>query len=155
MRIGQAHLMEYVLLTFFAVLILLLIAFFLTGWQITGAESQKQELVLQKSLFVLKSFSNSPYINRRGFKEGSMFEDSKLTVLKCEDLQNLFGKSWWAEIYIPGYTEICTEENYPNCGYWKFCEKESESIIYEIPVNIYRKVSGNVDIGILRVGVKI
>jgi hypothetical protein len=147
--------MEYVLLTFFAVLVLFTMAFFLTGWQITGAQSQRQELTLQKSLFILKSFSSSPYINRQGFDEGSMFEDSKLTVLTCDDMKTFLGSGWWAEINITGSKQECNSGTYPECGSWKFCEASGENIVYEVPVNVYRKTKGVVEIATLRVGVQV
>ncbi len=154
MRIGQANIMEYVLLIFFIFMILIIIMLFISGWQISSSESNKYELVLKRAMFLTKSFSISPYINREGFKEGSMFEDSKLMVLKCEDLEKIFGKGWFATVSVLGSTMKCEKDSdYPECGVWEYCKTGKNSISYEVPVNIYRKISDRTDIGVLEVGI--
>ncbi|MCX6817431.1 MAG: hypothetical protein NTU57_01085 [Candidatus Aenigmarchaeota archaeon] len=153
---GQMHMMEYVLLSFFVLLIIVVVTFFLTGWQISSTRSERREVEYQKAEFLLRTIANSPYINRNTYKEGSMLEDSKLTSITCEEFQTLYGTGWYAEIEIPGFNDACLPDVYPLCGSWSYCKDESkEAMIFDIPVNIYRKMTGAVDAGFLRVGVYI
>ena len=149
---GQAHLMEYVLLSFFILLVIVLITFFLTGWQITTTGSEQRKVIYDRAEFLLRAFTNSPYINKNTYKEGSMLEDSKLSSITCEDLEKLYGKGWFAEIEALEFKEECNDENYPLCGKWSYCKKQGDAVIFELPVNIYKKTSGEIDIGFLRVG---
>ncbi|MEE9323141.1 MAG: hypothetical protein V3U72_01220 [Candidatus Aenigmarchaeota archaeon] len=149
---GQAQLMEYVLLGFFVILIIVLITLFLTGWQISTTGSEQRKLVYAKAEFLLRAFTNSPYINKNTYKEGSMLEDSKLTSITCEDLEKLYGTGWFAEVESLEFSDECSGENYPLCGKWSYCKKEGDATIFEIPVNIYRKTTGEIDIGFIRVG---
>lgn len=150
---GQAQLMEYVLLSFFIVLIIVMITVFLTSWQITSTSSEQRRLFYDRAEFLLRAFTNSPYINKDTYKEGSMLEDSKLTAITCEDLESLYGTGWFAEIESLGSDIECSPETYDNyCGKWEYCKKEGNAAIFEIPVNIYRKTTGEIDIGFLRVG---
>lgn len=150
---GQAQLMEYVLLSFFIILIIVLTTLFLTGWQITSTQSEQRRVFYSKAEFLLRAFTNSPYVNKNTYKEGSMLEDSKLTSITCEDLEKLYGAGWFAEVESLEFANECNEETpYPLCGKWSYCKKEGDAIIFEIPVNIYRKTTGEVDIGFLRVG---
>jgi hypothetical protein len=155
MNKGQAHIMEYFLLTFFVIIIIVLIVLFLTGWQASRTMSRQSGLTYQRVLFLLKAVSSSPNLNKGGFKEGSMLEDSKLTVFECGDLEGMFGNDVYVEIRALGDMETvkCDEGSYPSCGYWSFCKREGNSIAYELPVNVYRKTWGITDIGILKVGV--
>jgi hypothetical protein len=150
---GQAQLMEYVLLSFFVLLVIVLITLFLTGWQITTTGSEQRKVFFDRAEFLLRAFTNSPYINKNTYKEGSMLEDSKLESITCEDLEKLYGKGWFAEVEALQFNEECGEDNpYPYCGKWSYCKKGGEAITFELPVNIYRKTRGEVDIGFLRVG---
>lgn len=150
---GQAHMMEYFFLAFFVILVIVLLVFFLTGWQFTTLSGQQSEARFQRSMYFLKAFTNSPLINRMNFGEGSMFEDSKLSSLSCQDVKQIFGDNVYAEVRIPGFEIECTAENYPLCGYWSYCKQQGNAIAYDIPVNVYRKTTGLVEIGILTVGV--
>ena len=149
---GQAHMMEYFFLAFFVILVIVLLVFFLTGWQFSTLSSQKSEAQLQESMYLLRAFANSPLLNRVNFREGSMLEDSKLSSLSCEDVEKTFGENVYAEVSIPGFEVECTAGNYPLCGYWSYCKREGNMIAYDIPVNVYRKTTGKVEIGILTVG---
>ena len=90
-----------------------------------------------------------------------MFEDSKLTSITCKDLQEIYGTGWFAELEALDYMNlgeenpICDDQNYPLCGKWVYCDRSDEAIIFELPVNIYRKRSDEVDIGLLKVGLNI
>lgn len=153
---GQVHLMEYVLLSFFVVLIIVVITFFLTGWQISTTRSEQSNLEYSRAEFLLRSFANSPYINKNTYKEGSMLEDSKLTSITCEELQSLYGTGWYAEVEsleFKEFNEPCDAGIYPVCGSWSYCKEGGKTAItFEIPVNIYRKTTGKIDAGLLKVG---
>lgn len=150
---GQIHMLEYVLMAFLVLLLIFLIVFFLTGWQLSAIESGQTEARRNRAEFLLRAFTSSPYINRDTYKEGSMFEDSKLTSVTCDGLQKVYGKGWFAEIESLEFEEECTAANYPLCGKWSYCRIEGRgATIFELPVNIYRKATGEIDIGILRVG---
>jgi hypothetical protein len=150
---GQAHIMEYILVGFFILIVIFLIVFFLMGWQIGTTKSRQSLLREQKASFLLKAFSNSPYLNKEGFSEGGMLEDSKLTVLECSDLEGLFGEDVFAEVRVLDSVAECTQESYPGCGVWTFCKGEERNFIaYDTPVNIYRTLTRDVEIGILTVG---
>ncbi len=157
-RKGQAHIMEYFLLSFFIMIMIVLIVILLVTYQVGTAGSDESDLRFQKAMFLLKSFSNSPFLNRLGYKEGSMLEDSKLSAmlaLPCEDLQVVFGGNWFAEVKLVGspFSGVeCDGGNYPNCGVWKYCSQEGSFTAYDIPVNIYRKSQSMVEVGMLRVG---
>ena len=153
---GQVQLMEYVLLTFFIILVIVMITLFLTGWQITTTGSEQRRVTYNKAEFLLRAVTNSPYINRGTYKEGSMLEDTRLSALTCSDLEILYGTDWFAEVESLEFKDPCSDENFPRCGYWSYCKKAEgtygEVTIFEIPVNIYRKTTGEIDIGFLRVG---
>ncbi|NIO22562.1 MAG: hypothetical protein GTN38_00860 [Candidatus Aenigmarchaeota archaeon] len=153
LRKGQMHLMEYVLLAFFILMVIFLIIFFLMGWNIGTTSSRQHALQQQRATFLLKTFSNSPYLNKEGFKEGGMLEDSKLTVLECSDLEELVGRGIFAEVKIIDSITECEQENYPRCGVWKFCSPGNKQFTaYDTPVNVYRTLTRDVEIGILTVG---
>ena len=152
MKKGQAQIMEYILLSFFVVLIIVIATLLLTAWQITSVQSEQNKVFYDRAEFLLRAFTNSPYINKNTFKEGSMMEDSKLTAITCEDLESLYGGGWFAEIESLEFKNECDDENYPLCGKWSYCKTDDPAVIFELPVNIYRKTTGEVDIGLLKVG---
>jgi hypothetical protein len=150
---GQVHLMEYVLMSLFVLLVIVLVTFFLMYWQISTTGSEQRRVLFDRAEFLLRAFTNSPYINRNTYPEGSMFEDSKLESITCDNLEKLYGTGWFAEIESMNYNQECDDENpYPYCGKWTYCKREGDAMIFELPVNIYKKTSGEVDIGHLRVG---
>ena len=151
---GQVHLMEYVLLSFFVVLIIVLVTFFLTGWQMGTTSSEQRNLEYARAEFLLRSFANSPYLNRNTVKEGSMLEDSKLTSITCQELQTLYGTGWYAEVESLSFKDTpCTDGTYPGCGKWSYCKETGKAAItFEVPVNIYMRTTGEIDAGLLKVG---
>lgn len=152
MRKGQVQIMEYILLSFFVILVIVIATLLLTGWQITTARSEQQRVFYDRAEFILRAFTNSPYINKAGFKEGSMMEDSKLTAITCGDLQKLYGDGWYASIETLEFKDECDYDNYPLCGKWVYCMKDQDATSFELPVNVYRKSTGEVDAAILIVG---
>ncbi len=151
---GQAQVLEYFFLTFFVLMVIVIIALSLTTYQSMTSGSLQSEYETQDTMFMLKTFSNYPILNKRGYKEGSMFEDSKLTATTCGDLESIFGTGWFAEIIAKdsmAETE-CTVQDYPACNKWTFCKTDGEFSAFEVPINIYRKTTRVVSAGILRVG---
>lgn len=167
-KTGQANIMEYILLTFFIVLIIAVLMLFISGWLVSTSMSKQSDYEYRRALFLTKLIANSPELNREGYPEGAMLEDSKLTTITCEQVRKMFWPDIFMKIKIPGKNTDCTwasyVNDYSNCGLWYFCEYDKicgkwglcaankEKILFETPVNIYRKMSDKVDIGILTVG---
>jgi hypothetical protein len=91
----------------------------------------------------------------------SMFDDAKLTSINatvtCEDLQGMLGKNWYVKITAldMGGEKACRWNDYPDCNVWSICGYRSsrESLGQNFPVNVYRKSSDKVALGILYVEV--
>lgn len=150
---GQAQILEYFFLTFFVLMVIVLVGLFLMTYQSMTSSSLQSEYETQDTMFMLKTFSNFPILNKRGYKEGSMFEDSKLTAVSCGELQEVFGTGWFAEVRIPSASETeCDASNYPACNKWTFCEEDGDFQAFEVPVNVFRKTTKVVSIGVLTVG---
>lgn len=153
---SQSELMEYVFLTFFVVVLIFGIIFFLTYWQTSQYKIEISKEEKNKVLSIGEHFMYFPFLTKEKF----MFDDSKLTgvlvALKCKDLERFFGTNWYVSIKIFDGKEkkLCTWSNYPDCNYWEFCKKENKPAkAYNFPVNIYRKIENRVDMGVMRVGV--
>ncbi|MBN2101889.1 MAG: hypothetical protein JW716_03395 [Candidatus Aenigmarchaeota archaeon] len=157
MRIGQAHMMEYILLTVFIIILMVAFMIMMTVFQIGGVRSEGAEHVYRQSITTTRFIVNSPYFNNPRFSDGSVFDDSKLSVADCEELREVIGEGWFAFVVIPGALQetLCDEFNYPECNKWIICDKadvRKETCVHEVPVNIYRKMDDTIDIGILTVG---
>ena len=146
-------LMEYIILTFFIFIIVVVLIFFLVGFQITQFSLEKKGGELDRALFLAKTVSASPLFT----KESGILDDSKLASLgpnACQDMEKTFGRNWYFEITVIDSPEVaCNQLNYPNCNSWSFCSRPGNSIAFDLPINIYRSVSGRTDIGILKAGV--
>jgi len=154
---AQASIMEYILLTFFILLIIVALMFFLSWWQFSQIGMEEHKLRVEKTLFLAKYVSNSPYF----VKENSIFDDAKLTAVKslgsdiCRDFEEVFGYNWFIRVRVfDDEAEIpCSWGNYPDCNVWDFCTKNQKNISRIIPVNIYRKILEENGIGIMEVGI--
>jgi hypothetical protein len=153
---AQIGIMEYVLLTFFILVIIVAVILFFTGWQLFQMDLEKSKEAGDKTLSLTKQFLNTPYM----VKENSVFDDGKLTALVslsdvCKDLEAVFGFDWFLEITIfDNNSRIeCVWGNYPDCNFWSLCKKNRTHISYVVPVNVYRKTSERMDLGVLKVGV--
>ncbi len=138
---GQIQLMEQIITLFFIIIIIVFIIFFLTVWQVSRANVEKNRVEQRRAMNILKRMIVSEYL----VKENSMFDDSKLTSMldRCEDLEKLFGENWFAEIkIINGKNDIpCSPGVYDtNCNLWTYCKKKGNFTSYILPVNVYRKV---------------
>jgi len=161
---GQASILEYALMTFFVLVVIIGLIIFLSYWQITQLGIEETKTRTDRVLFLTKHFLNS----QQFVKRDSMFDDGKLTALvslpnACEELQKVFGLDWFAEIRVldGSATKECTWTNYPDCNSWSFCVESKRNISYVVPTNIYRRIGyilttgilGRTDTGTLEVGV--
>jgi hypothetical protein len=158
-RKAQASIMEYILLTVFIIMIIFALLIFLSWWQTSQLGMQEHRIKTEKTLFLARYLSTSPYF----VKEGSVFDDAKLTAIKslgpdiCKEFEGIFGYDWFIRIrsFSGEIERECTWTNYPDCNVWEFCTRDQKNTSMVIPVNIYRKVSERNDIGTMEVGVYI
>lgn len=156
-RKGQVSIMEYILLTFFILMVILALIFFLSWWQLTQLGMEEHKLKMEKVFLAASHVTNSPYF----VKENAIFDDAKLTAAKslgpsiCKDFEKFLGFDWFIKIKsFEGDGDVpCTWMNYPDCNSWEFCTKNQKNTSRILPVNIYRKVSEKNAVGILEVGV--
>lgn len=151
--------MEYLLLSFFILMVILVMILFLTGWFFSQQGLEQQNIEKERALTMLERLTNSPLF----VKENSVFDDSKLIAIQslgetsaCRDFQDLFGSGWFMELEVlsrPGGD--CDWSSYLNCGHWKLvCGRAgARNISYDLPVNIYRKVEDRTDLGSLKAGI--
>jgi len=158
MRLGQTHMMEYILLVVFIIILMVAFMILMTVFHIGGIKSEQSENVYKQSISITRFILNAPYFNNPNYDDGSVLDDSKLTVANCTELRKVLGRNWFALVKIPpdgGPEILCNISNYPQCNSWVICNKTNVRIgtcIHEIPVNIFRKMSNDVNIGILVVG---
>jgi len=171
---AQANMMEYVLMTFFMFAIIVALIFFLSGWQTMQTQVAHVGEYLERGVDIADSILNSPYfIKGNEMIINPMLDDSKLMTLNttdgiCDMLENIFGANWFVEIRVFDYSSDgsdgaveCTLNSYPDCNLWTICKQDRDSVLFVLPVNVYRKawldadtgVRGRTDIGILTVGV--
>ncbi len=161
-RKGQASIMEYIMLTFFILVVILGLLFFLSWWQFSQLGMEEHKVNTEKVFFTARYVSNSPYF----VKENSVFDDAKLTAAMsmgkslCTRMESVFGYNWFIRINVfEGDTDVlCTWSSYPDCNYWEFCtdpkdDRKKTSRI--LPVNVYRKISEQNGIGTIEVGIYI
>jgi hypothetical protein len=89
----------------------------------------------------------------------SMFDDAKLTAINasitCEDLRKILGTGWYVKIKALDMDgeKPCKWNEYPDCNVWSICDYMADHKANIFPVNVYRKVSDKVSLGMLEVGV--
>lgn len=179
MMLPQASLTEYMTLVLMIVFIAFIALLLIFGFQMLGAGSERLESIERRSLFMLQSFISSPALNNPWYHQGSVFDDSKLTAASCDDLEAIFGGGLYAEVRVIGDESVCesrsawqkrrclqdirqragtlcTTQNYPLCGVWRFCDgnKEDRMIYRSIPVNVHRKINNTMEMAVLTVGIK-
>jgi hypothetical protein len=158
-RKAQVSIMEYILLTFFILVVILGLLFFLSWWQFTQLGMQEHRLRMDRVIFLAKYVSSSPYF----VKESAVFDDAKLTAIQslgsgvCRDFEGILGDGWFIRVRVfEGDEEIpCTWTSYPSCNLWEFCTREQKNTSRTLPVNIYRKVTEENGVGMMEVGVYI
>ena len=156
---GQAHIMEYIFMTLFIVIIIAVIIFFLMGYQFTQIRSADTRTESDKALFLTKLFIKSPFLTT----DESLFDEAKMTVFVdmesgsiCDQMKVVFGRDWFARVYYLGSGDVpCTSlSDYGSCNYWSFCEQAGRgSFSFVLPVNIHRNLDNTVHMGVLEVGV--
>lgn len=164
---GQSSIMEYLLMSFFTLMVIIVLIFFLMWFQFNQYSMEQQKINLEKSDVLINRLVSSPLF----VKENSVFDDARLMAIGslgtglCHDLERLFGSNWFLEIDIlnprPGCGGECTASSYPCCGYWEICpppytDAELEGMEMNrrvLPVNVYRKAEDRTDLAVLRVGV--
>ena len=149
---GQFGMMEYIILALFMMVVVIAIVFFLFGWEFGASRRAGLDQAYSESLFMINLFIHSGFFTEKD----NMLDDSKLMVMKCEDIQRIFGRELCINIttalVVGEERKPCTLSNYPNCNQWVICRElcEAGSLIgYDEPVNIYRRISGKTELGIL------
>lgn len=157
---GQSNIMEYIFLTLFILIMIVAMILFLSWFQMSQFEMKGGDIQIEKAKFLMNYMINSPYLA----EENSLFDDSKLTSLLsledyCDRLDGVFGLRWSLKVDLltseDGCFVECTEESYPCCGSWTFCERESKGSVlkYVIPVNVLRKINNQVHLAKMEVSV--
>ena len=153
---GQAHMMEYIFMTLFIVIIISILIFFLMGWQFTQMHASDTKTESEKALYLTKFFLKSPYLTR----DESLFDEAKLMAFQvedvCDEMSVVFGRDWFARIYyLEENNDPCTSlADYGNCDYWSLCEQPGrKAFSFILPVDIYRNADKSIHMGILEVGV--
>jgi len=164
-RKAQASMMEYIIMTFFMMIIIAFIIFMFLGIQFTSITSESSKQKTDRSLSLLKTLSSSQiFAVSSQAEKNPVFSAKKLTaaVLSedfCEMAERLYGSSWTMELMIIGETGShatadCTSSNYGSCGIWSLCQppgEAEEAIIREIPVNIYMENTGRTEAALMKV----
>jgi hypothetical protein len=159
-RKAQSSIMEYLLLSFFILMVIIALIFFLTFWQSSQLSLEQQNLKSQRLDTLLNRFINSPLF----VMENSVFDDSKLMAIQslenkgaCQDLEALFGSDWSIRVEVltprPGCAGPCTASSYPCCGSWEICTRGERNITKVLPVNVYRKSEDRNDLGLMTVSI--
>ncbi len=184
---GQAAVMEYMVLMLMMVMVIVFVIIMVFGFQFISSGTERAEHLERQTLFVLQSLITSSVVSDPQYQKLSVLEDAKLTVItECDDIEEIFGEGVWINISMyyekpscQGLTgsllqqcrnkaddiaEIqstrCTSGsngNYPECGYWEFCEenREDRMMYRSIPVNIHRKIQNELLLGVIEVGVPV
>jgi hypothetical protein len=157
---GQSHILEYVLMTLFIVIIITALIFFLTGWQFTQLRASESKSESDKALYLMKFMIKSPFFTR----DESLFDDAKLSAFAdmgqagCKEMNVVFGRDWFARVYMisdqAGKKPCSTISDYGSCNSWSLCEQTGrKSFSYTLPVNIFRSSDNTNQLGVLEVGV--
>lgn len=138
----QWGIMEYIFATIVFIILITLVIFFLSWWQITQMEKETKISTSERALYLIKRFTSSQFF----VKEKNIFDDAKLFSLmgRCEELQELFGEGWFVEIRIFDGNEddiMCGDRYDGSCNYFSFCKELGRDYsALPVPVNVYRKI---------------
>ena len=155
--------MEYVLMTFFIMVVIVILIVFLSGWQVSQLRVEKQKTRTDAVMSAMKNALSSEFLTRGN----SEFDDAKLLAMMsegCASLEKILGKGAFLEITVFTTENIpCVPGEYdPDCSQWSFCVRPGGKFeAFYIPVNVYRKMGttlkdgiiSRTDIGIAKVGV--
>lgn len=150
---AQSNLMEYLLMTFFLLVIIVALVFFITGFEFVRLDVRQQDKTAGRALFLTRQLLVSPYLAT----EDSLFDDRRLTAaasVACSELEAVYGFRWFAQVRTVGEDPVlCDAGNFPDCNAWDFCVQGGRNVSFIVPVNIYRSAPQLVDLGTLKVGV--
>jgi hypothetical protein len=161
-RKGQSEIMEYMLMVVFIVASVIGIILFLTWWNVTQLDMKKTDNLDDKAEGLTQQLKADFMLTNTD----SVFDDAKLTSLipagvKCADLEKEFGSNWYAKIIALDMDKEtpCTWDNYPDCNTWSLCIKKARGDVSTVwakqpfPVNVYRRASDRIAMGVLYVEV--
>ena len=174
---GQAAITEYFVLIFLIAMIAVIAVIMVFGFQMLGTGAEKANARERNALFIAEGILSSGALNSPQFPKGSVLDDSRLTAASCADLWSLLGEGWHAEVRVlrdrsacdgvqawlktkcladlrKAEGAVCTDQSYPSCSVWRFCEKKEDMIYFSVPVSVYRKMNGTMDLGVLTVGLE-
>jgi len=143
---AQVGIMEYLLISFFIMIVIVFLILFLGGWHAGQIKLEQKYARQSLALDILRQTLSSPYL----VKEDSMFDANKLDAASdhCQELRKIFADGWFAIVSNGSRT-------------WQICKKGENCIAYTVPVNIYFRngyvlesgILPRVDIGNATVGV--
>lgn len=148
---GQWGIMEYIFATIMFIILITFLIFFLTWWQITQMEKEAKSSTEERSLYMIRRFTNSQFF----VKETNVFDQDKLFSFlgRCESLKELFGEDYFVEIRILDgrEAEVPCKEDRTDCNYFSFCKEagEREYSALAVPVNVYSRVGYVFESGIV------
>ncbi len=159
---GQMGMMEYMIMTVFIMVVIVILVFFFSGWQISQVQMQASKTRSEALLSGMKNVLYSPLFSR----DDSMFDDAKLSALqvKCDKVKEVLGADVFIEVKVLGReAEIpCDPYRYDiNCNYWSICKRDGTHSSLVMPVNVFRNmgnvlpsgVLGRTDLATVKVGV--
>lgn len=146
---GQSSIMEYLLLSFFVLLVIVALIFFFSWFQFSQLGMEQRNIENLRIGLLIDRFSNTPLLVR----ETAVFDNYKLHALDyladrgfCTDLESMFGTDWYLEVEVL---------NRP--GSWSIvCPAVSggeRNVSLVLPVNVYNVTDDRTDLALLRVGV--
>ena len=156
---GQSEIMEYILMIVFIVAAIIGMMLFLSWWNITQIQAQGFKEREDRVVTLAQNMMND-YMFVNG---DSVFDDGKLTSVNaagvgCDSLKEIYGEDWFVNITALDMPveKKCDWSGYPDCNYWSFCvyqEHPESRAVYNFPVNVYRKATNRMAMGVMHVEV--
>ncbi len=154
---AQSEIMEYIFMVVFLMALIIGLMLFLSWWNVSQSRVEALQSKEERIASITRYLMSEPMFAN----EDSMFDDAKLTAIndtdtvKCQEFEGILGSGWYVKIRSLDMEgeHPCKWSNYPDCNLWVICKEKQNHIAQRFPVNIYRKISDNVSIGILEVGV--
>lgn len=153
---GQMGMMEYVVMVFFLAIVIVVLIFFLTGFQISQLNLEKRTIQLDRTLELSKQVMTSPLF----VTENGVLDAAKLTALTaipdvCDQLTGLFGEEWFFTVRVVGEPPaVCGVDTFPECTSWEICVQDKTMAAFDFPVNIlFYEDLPRKELGLLTVGV--
>lgn len=164
---GQFGMMEHLLLSVIILMIIVASMFFFFSFESTKKQGEAFKDDIHKIILDSILLSKSPMLT----KNSLMFDDSKLAGFTgayqkdgCEQVKKLIGEACVTidKILIAEDKNDCDPANFAQtgrdeCNSWTLCRETclrlqtTKNKALSIPVNIYRKISDRMDLGVLTV----